>query len=43
MRYELGSDDQAIAPQVLFDMTDAEGEDAIDGIKASDPDRRTPR
>ena len=25
MRYELGSDDQAIASQVLFDMTDADG------------------
>ena len=33
MRYELGSDDQAIASQVLFDMTDADGEDAIDGLK----------
>jgi gluconolactonase len=33
MRYELGSDDQATASQVLFDMTDAEGEDAIDGLK----------
>ncbi|HET7048914.1 MAG TPA: SMP-30/gluconolactonase/LRE family protein [Solirubrobacteraceae bacterium] len=33
IRYELGSDDQAIASQVLFDMTDAEGEDAIDGLK----------
>ncbi len=33
MRYELGTDDQAIASQVLFDMTDAEGEDAIDGLK----------
>ena len=42
MRYELGSDDQAIAPQVLFDMTDAEGEDAIDGIKVDRAGMSTP-
>jgi gluconolactonase len=33
MRYELGPDDRAIDATVLFDMTDAEGEDAIDGLK----------
>jgi gluconolactonase len=33
MRYELGDDDRAIDSSVLFDMTGAEGEDAIDGIK----------
>jgi gluconolactonase len=33
MRYELGPDDRVIDVTVLFDMTDAEGEDAIDGLK----------
>jgi gluconolactonase len=33
MRYELGEDDRVIAAQVLLDMTGADGEDAIDGIK----------
>jgi gluconolactonase len=33
MRYELGPDDRAIDATMLFDMTDAEGEDAIDGLK----------
>jgi gluconolactonase len=33
MRYELGSDDKPITSQVMFDMTAAAGEDAIDGIK----------
>jgi gluconolactonase len=33
MRYELGGDEKPIASQVLFDMTDADGEDAIDGLK----------
>jgi gluconolactonase len=33
MRYELGPEDQVIASDVLFDMTGAEGEDAIDGLK----------
>jgi gluconolactonase len=33
MRYELGPDDEVIASQVLVDMTDADGEDAIDGLK----------
>jgi gluconolactonase len=32
-RYELGGDDEVIASSVLFDMTDADGEDAIDGLK----------
>jgi gluconolactonase len=33
MRYELGHDNEAIGSSVLFDMTDADGEDAIDGLK----------
>jgi gluconolactonase len=33
MRYELGSDLQVIDAGILFDMTDADGEDAIDGLK----------
>jgi gluconolactonase len=33
VRYELDSDDEVIDSRVLFDMTDAEGEDAIDGVK----------
>jgi gluconolactonase len=33
MRYELGPDDQVADSRVLFDMTGAEGEDAIDGLK----------
>jgi gluconolactonase len=33
MRYELGPDDQVIEASVLFDMTGAEGEDAIDGLE----------
>ena len=33
MRYELGPDCQATDATVLFDMTDAEGEDALDGLK----------
>jgi gluconolactonase len=33
MRYELGDDSKAIAASVLFDMTGAPGEDAIDGLK----------
>jgi gluconolactonase len=33
MRYELGPDDHVIDASVLIDMTGAEGEDAIDGLK----------
>jgi gluconolactonase len=33
MRYELGTDLRVVEAAVLFDMTDADGEDAIDGIK----------
>jgi gluconolactonase len=33
MRYELGDDDGVIGSSVLFDMTGAPGEDAIDGLK----------
>src|ERR671923_1885334 len=33
MRYELAADGSASRGQVLFDMTHAEGEDAIDGLK----------
>jgi gluconolactonase len=33
MRYELGPDGDVIDASVLFDMTAAEGEDAIDGLK----------
>jgi gluconolactonase len=33
MRYELGPDGNVIDASVLFDMTAAEGEDAIDGLK----------
>jgi gluconolactonase len=33
MRYALGPDDQVVDSRVLFDMTDADGEDAIDGLK----------
>jgi gluconolactonase len=33
MRYELGSDLAVIDAAVLFDMTSADGEDAIDGLK----------
>jgi gluconolactonase len=33
MRYELGPNDDVADASVLFDMTDAEGEDAIDGLK----------
>ena len=36
MRYELGPDLQVSAAGVLFDMTDADGEDAIDGLKVDD-------
>ena len=33
MRYELGDEDAVIGSEVLFDMTGAPGEDAIDGLK----------
>jgi gluconolactonase len=33
MRYELGTDDEVLDARVLFDMTGADGEDAIDGLK----------
>ena len=33
MRYELAPDQQVVDATVLFDMTDAEGEDSIDGLK----------
>jgi gluconolactonase len=33
MRYELGPDDEVLDSRVLFDMTGADGEDAIDGLK----------
>ena len=33
VRYELDPDDQVLDSRVLFDMTDADGEDAIDGLK----------
>jgi gluconolactonase len=33
MRYELAADGSASDGRVLFDMTDAPGEDAIDGLK----------
>ena len=33
MRYELGAEDQVVSSSVLLDMTDADGEDAIDGLK----------
>jgi gluconolactonase len=33
MRYELGPRDDELSSSVLFDMTGAEGEDAIDGLK----------
>jgi gluconolactonase len=33
MRYELAADGSAVGGRVLFDMTDAPGEDAIDGLK----------
>ncbi len=33
MRCELGDENELIASSVLFDMTDARGEDAIDGLK----------
>jgi gluconolactonase len=33
MRYELGDSDEVVGSSVLFDMTDAPGEDAIDGLK----------
>jgi gluconolactonase len=33
VRYELGPHDQVLDSRVLFDMTDADGEDAIDGLK----------
>jgi gluconolactonase len=33
MRYELGADNEVVDSSVLFDMTGAEGEDAIDGLK----------
>ena len=33
MRYELAPDEQVVDATVLFDMTDDEGEDAIDGLK----------
>ncbi len=33
MRYELGSEDEVTGSSVLFDMTSADGEDAIDGLK----------
>jgi gluconolactonase len=32
MRYELGREDDIVDSRVLFDMTSAEGEDAIDGL-----------
>jgi gluconolactonase len=33
MRYELGDDGQVMGSSVLFDMTEAGGDDAIDGLK----------
>jgi len=33
MRYDLGDDDEVVGSDVLFDMTDADGQDAIDGLK----------
>jgi gluconolactonase len=33
MRYELGPDDGVLESTVFYDMTDADGEDAIDGVK----------
>jgi gluconolactonase len=33
MRYELGPEDAVVGSVVLFDMTAAEGEDSIDGLK----------
>jgi len=33
MRYELGRDLDVIDASILFDMTGADGEDAIDGLK----------
>jgi gluconolactonase len=33
MRYELGACDEIVDSRVLFDMTGADGEDAIDGLK----------
>jgi gluconolactonase len=33
MRYELAADGSVVSGRVLFDMTDARGEDAIDGLK----------
>ena len=36
MRYELGDDDEVIGSSVLFDMTAADGEDAIDGLKVDE-------
>jgi gluconolactonase len=33
MRYEIDADGDAGTGEVLFDMTSAEGEDAIDGLK----------
>jgi gluconolactonase len=33
MRYRLGPDDEVLESSVLFDMTGADGEDAIDGLK----------
>ena len=36
MRYELGPGDQVLDSRVLFNMTGAEGEDAIDGLKVDE-------
>ena len=36
MRYELGEEDEVLRSSVLFDMTAAEGEDAIDGLKVDE-------
>ena len=36
MRYELGDDDEVVASSVLFDMTAADAEDAIDGLKVDE-------
>jgi gluconolactonase len=33
MRYDVAADGSVSRGRVLFDMTDAEGEDAVDGIK----------
>jgi gluconolactonase len=36
VRYELGADAEVRDSQVLFDMTEADGEDAIDGLKVDE-------